>query len=59
MVLEFIGANCRTDLIAPAVLALLQGAGDQQAAMALTMQRLGQDGTPPGLRAARAVLDGL
>ena len=54
---EFIGANCRADLIAPAVLALLQGAGDQQAAMALTMQRLGQDGTPPGLRAAQSVLD--
>ena len=54
---EFIGANCRADLIAPAVLALLQGAGDQQAAMALTMQRLGQGGTPPGLRAAQSVLD--
>ncbi len=54
---EFIGPNCRADLIAPAVLALLQGAGDQQAAMALTMQRLGQDGTPPGLRAAQSVLD--
>ena len=54
---EFIGANCRADLIASAVLALLQGAGDQQAAMALTMQRLGQGGTPPGLRAAQSVLD--
>ena len=54
---EFIGANCRADLIAPAVLALLQGAGDQQAAMALTMQRLGQGGAPPGLRAAQSVLD--
>ena len=54
---EFIGANCRADLIAPAVLALLQGAGDQQAAMALTMQRLGQGGLAPGLRAAQSVLD--
>ena len=54
---EFIGANCRADLIAPAVLALLQGAGDQQAAMALTMQRLGQGGAAPGLRAAKSVLD--
>ena len=54
---EFIGPNCRADLIAPAVLALLQGAGDQQAAMALTMQRLGQDGAAPGLRAAQSVLD--
>lgn len=54
---EFIGANCRADRIAPAVLALLQGAGDQQAAMALTMQRLGQGGVPPGLRAAQSVLD--
>ncbi|WP_395005963.1 lipid-A-disaccharide synthase [Cypionkella sp.] len=54
---EFIGPNCRADLIAPAVLALLQGAGDQQSAMALTMQRLGQDGAAPGLRAAQSVLD--
>jgi lipid-A-disaccharide synthase len=54
---EFIGSNCRADLIAPAVLALLQGANDQQAAMALTMQRLGQDGAAPGLRAAQSVLD--
>ena len=54
---EFIGPNCRADLIAPAVLALLQGANDQQAAMALTMQRLGQDGAAPGLRAAQSVLD--
>ena len=54
---EFIGANCRADLIAPAVLALLQGADDQQQAMALTMQRLGQGGAAPGLRAAKSVLD--
>ena len=54
---EFIGPNCRADLIAPAVLALMRGAGDQQAAMALTMQRLGQGGAAPGLRAAQSVLD--
>ena len=40
-------------------LSVLKDPGDQRAAMALTMQRLGADGPPPGLRAARAVLEGL
>ena len=31
----------------------------QRAAERLTMERLGRGGEPPGLRAARAVLDGL
>jgi Lipid A disaccharide synthetase len=31
----------------------------QQSAAALTMERLGKGGEAPGLRAARAVLDGL
>ncbi|MFZ1468933.1 MAG: lipid-A-disaccharide synthase [Paracoccaceae bacterium] len=54
---EFIGKDCRADLIAPALLALLDhGPGPQSAAMALTMQRLGRGGEPPGLRAARSVL---
>lgn len=56
---EFIGRDCRADLIAP-VLGDLMAQGlrrDVQAqAMALTMQRLGQGGDPPGLRAARSVL---
>ncbi len=53
---EFIGARCRADLIAPAVLDLLHHPQTQDAAMSLTMQRLGQGGDPPGLRAARSVL---
>ena len=54
---EFIGETCRADLIAPAVLSLLEGkAQDQKAAMRLTMERLGQGGIAPGLRAAQSVL---
>ena len=59
---EFIGANCRADLIAPAVLALLDNPGAraaQIAAMTSTMDRLGKGGDPPGLRAARSVLSRL
>lgn len=56
---EFIGARCRAELIAPAVQAVFQAPQAQQAAMALTMQRLGQGGQEPGLRAAHAVLQGL
>ena len=53
---EFIGASCRADLISPALLALLENPHNQDAAMRLTMERLGQGGDPPGLRAARSVL---
>ncbi len=53
---EFIGDRCKPDLIAPAVLALLADGSAQTAAMQLTMDRLGQGGEPPGLRAARSVL---
>jgi lipid-A-disaccharide synthase len=54
---EFIGAECRADAIAPALLSLLEnGPGAQGAAMDLTMQRLGWGGEAPGLRAARSVL---
>jgi lipid-A-disaccharide synthase len=54
---EFIGPRCRADLIAPEVLRLLaEGPGAQARAMALTMERLGRGGEPPGLRAARSVL---
>ena len=56
---EFIGARCRPDLIAAGVAEVLDAPDAQNAAMALTMERLGQGGEPPGLRAARAVLDGL
>lgn len=56
---EFIGKNCQPDLIAPAVLKVLQGARGQEEAMELTMQRLGRGGQRPGLRAAHAVLRGM
>jgi len=53
---EFIGTRCLPELIAPAMLEVMQAPGAQRAAMELTMQRLGRDGEAPGLRAARAVL---
>ena len=56
---EFIGKDCRPEPIAHAVLSVLADPQDQDAAMALTMERLGQGGEAPGLRAARAVLDRL
>lgn len=56
---EFIGARCRPDDIAAAALAVLDDPGDQRAAMALTMERLGAGGAAPGKRAALAVLDGI
>lgn len=56
---EFIGPDCRPDRIAPALEALLSDASPQKAAMALTMDRLGKGGEPPGLRAARSVLAAL
>ncbi|WP_108814183.1 lipid-A-disaccharide synthase [Loktanella sp. Alg231-35] len=56
---EFIGNDCVAGPIADAVLDVLAKPDAQHAAMALTMERLGQGGEPPGLRAARAVLAGL
>lgn len=56
---EFIGKNCESGPIAQAVLDVLANPLSQRAAMALTMERLGQGGEAPGLRAARAVLDRL
>lgn len=56
---EFIGNDCVAGPIAEAVLQVLAQPDAQRAAMALTMERLGQGGDPPGLRAARAVLAGL
>ncbi len=56
---EFIGPDCRAEKIAPALEALLADPTAQQSAMALTMERLGQGGEPPGLRAARSVLASL
>jgi len=56
---EFIGAACQPGPIADAVLDVLAHPDAQRAAMAVTMERLGQGGEAPGLRAARAVLDRL
>ncbi|MBI1418019.1 MAG: lipid-A-disaccharide synthase [Limimaricola sp.] len=56
---EFIGPACRPDRIAEALLATMANPQAQQQAMQLTMERLGQGGEAPGLRAARAVLAGL
>ena len=56
---EFIGPDCRADRIVPALEALLADSAAQQAAMALTMDRLGKGGEAPGLRAARSVLAAL
>ena len=53
---EYIGADCVPADIAAALIALLDEPGGQIAAMETTMQRLGQGGEAPGLRAARAVL---
>jgi len=56
---EYIGEACQPGPIADAVLAVLDDPADQLAAMAVTMERLGQGGEAPGLRAARAVLERL
>ncbi len=56
---EFIGARCQPDLIAKGLDDVLLAPGAQTDAMRLTMERLGQGGLPPGLRAARAVLSRL
>jgi lipid-A-disaccharide synthase len=56
---EFVGPDCRADRIAPALEAVLADPQAQKAAMALTMDRLGKGGEPPGLRAARSVLAAL
>jgi len=57
---EFLGPACRPDRIAPALQALLADGAlrdAQKTAMAVTMDRLGRGGAPPGLRAARSVMD--
>ena len=53
---EYIGPDCRAEKIAPALEAVMANPAAQQQAMALTMERLGKGGEPPGLRAARSVL---
>ena len=56
---EFNGQNCRPELIGPGVLKMMDDSDAQLRAMNLTMERLGRGGEPPGLRAAKAVLNRL
>ncbi|SEK93102.1 lipid-A-disaccharide synthase [Roseovarius nanhaiticus] len=53
------GKHCNPPEIAAALIKMLEAPGAQLDAMALTMERLGRGGEAPGLRAARAVLDGI
>ncbi|MFT6677343.1 MAG: lipid-A-disaccharide synthase [Sulfitobacter sp.] len=54
---EFLGPDCEAEKIAKGLDAVFKAPGAQLGAMALTMERLGQGGEAPGLRAARAVLE--
>jgi lipid-A-disaccharide synthase len=56
---EFLGPAFKPEEIAPALLNVLDQPDLQQDAMAMTMDRLGRGDEAPGLRAARAVLEGL
>ncbi|GGE42380.1 lipid-A-disaccharide synthase [Actibacterium pelagium] len=59
---EFLGEACTPEAISEGLLTLLHDEAAMQAQLAAeaeTMQRLGQGGEAPGLRAAKAVLDGL
>ena len=56
---EFLGPAFKPEDIAPALLRILDQPDAQKDAMATTMERLGKGAEAPGLRAARAVLDGL
>ena len=53
---EFLNENCRAEAIGPALLDMLENPLEQADAMAVTMDRLGEGGLAPGLRAADAVL---
>lgn len=56
---EFLGKRCQPGPMAHELCDLLDSdaaQADQHAAMALTMERLGKGGEPPGLRAARSVI---
>ena len=55
---EFLGPDCTPAAISAALSQALNG-HDQDAALELTMTRLGRGEEPPGMRAARAVLDGI
>lgn len=56
---ECIGKACKAENITAKLLKLIENSGDQPEAMAQTVQILAGDGGAPGLRAAKAVLEGL
>lgn len=56
---ELLGEDCEADKIANTVLTVMNNPNDQIAAMNDTMDKLGRGGDAPGLRAARAVLEGM
>jgi lipid-A-disaccharide synthase len=56
---EFLGTDCIPQKIAASLSHVLNTGDDQRAAMKLTMERLGRGQEDPGLRAARAILDGI
>ncbi|MEL6595994.1 MAG: lipid-A-disaccharide synthase [Pseudomonadota bacterium] len=55
---EFLGEACRPDAIAGSLLDVIAAPDAQLEAMSVTMQRLGQGAEAPGLRAARAIVEG-
>lgn len=56
---EYLGKECQPGPIAEALARLLDQPEAQTDALALTMERLGRGGEAPGLRAAKAVMDGM
>ena len=56
---EFLGKDCQSEFIAPAVIETLNNPSPQISAMRITMERLGYGGEDPGMRAAKAVLNNL
>lgn len=56
---EFLGKACRPEPMVEALLGLLDDPRSQQAALDLTMERLGRGGVPPGMRAALSILQQL
>lgn len=56
---ECLGPDCAPDKIGAALLSVLAAPSDQNDAMERTMTLLGRGGEDPGLRAARAVLNGI
>ncbi|MGZ2257801.1 lipid-A-disaccharide synthase [Roseobacter sp. A03A-229] len=56
---DFLGPDCTPEKIGAGLLEVMTAPEAQQSAMEVTMQRLGEGGDDPGLRAARAVLSRL